>query len=404
MRGKKQSVHLFLWGGVLAVALTLGQTVETVNGVRLIHNGKEGLWGKKPRVHLRLVRTLGDVNAEDENVAFYMPSGIAMDSQGNLYVLDTGNHRIQKFGPEGTYLATIGRQGQGPGEFSYPDSIDIDKADRIWVSDPHNQRIQVLTAEGEEEKTLSFIEERVGHIRCTKSGLVMAGGMRGFLALGPGMKEEPKNVPPLFKILDRDGKVLGEYGEPHDFKHTLLNAAANQVKFAVDEGGAVYLAYLYQNRVEKYSPEGKLLWRADRKLDYSLDLPKDKGKMEAKGGGISVRMPRLNQCANGIAVDGAGRVWVVTLTRQPREEEQVGVAMSVRARGGERQMSMKVQGNTEAETTDMYKLEIFSPDGELLGSLAVNHFVDGISIKGSRLFLWDGLRRAKFFEYAIEER
>jgi sugar lactone lactonase YvrE len=126
--------------------------------------------------------------------------------------------------------------------------------------------------------------------------------------------------------------------------------------------------------------------------------------METKGGGISVRMPRLNQCANGIAVDAAGRVWVVTLSRQAREEEQVGMAMSVISTGGERKMSMKVQGNTEIQKTDMYRLEVFSAEGELLGSLAVDHFVDGITIKGNRLFLWDGLRGAKFYEYRIEKR
>lgn len=403
MRGRKKCLYFFL-GGVVTAGLALSQKVEMVNGVRLIHNDREGLWGKKPKIELRLVRTIGDVNAEDEAIAFHIPSGLALDSQGNMYILDTGNHRIQKFSPEGTYIATLGRQGQGPGEFSFPDSIDIDDADRIWVSDPHNKRIQVLTTEGKEYKTVSFVEERVGNIRCVPSGLVMAGGMGGFLFFRPGMEESEKNLPPLFKILDKTGNILGEYGEPYDFKHLLLNTTGNQVKFAVDREGAVYLAYLYQNRVEKYSPQGKLLWRADRKLDYSLELPKDKGKLEAKGGGISVRMPRLNQCANGIAVDDAGRVWVVTLTRQPREGEQVGVAMSFVSTGGERRMSMKVEGNTEVQKTDMYKLEIFSPEGELLGGLAVDHYVDGIYIKGSRLFLWDGLRGAKFYEYRIEAR
>jgi len=397
---KKKGVSLLL-GVVLAAALTFGQTVEMVKGVRLVHNDKDGLWGKKPRIQLELVRTLGDVNAEDEAVAFYMPSGLSLDSQGNLYILDTGNHRIQKFSPDGVFLATFGRQGQGPGEFSYPDSIDLDASGLIWVSDPNNKRIQVLTPEGKEHKTLSFVKEPVGNIRCLKSGLVMAGG-RGFMAIRPGMEEQEKILPRLFKMLYGEGNVLGEYGEPYDFAHSLLNLMGNQVKFATDEQGCVYLVFLYQNRVEKYSTAGELLWRADRKLDYSLEPPKDRGKMEAKSGQVSVQMPRLNQCANGIAVDETGRVWVVTLTRQAREDEQVGVAMSVMSTGGERKMSMKVQGNTEIQKTDMYRLEVFSPEGELLGSLAVDHFVDGITIKGNRLFLWDGLRGAKFYEYRIE--
>jgi len=399
---RKRGWSCLLFLSLLAGA-ALGQSAETVNGVRFVHNGKEGQWGKKPRVQVELIRTLGDVAAEDETVAFYMPAGIALDSQGNLYILDTGNHRVQKFGPDGRYLASLGRQGQGPGDFSYPDSIDIDGEDMVWVSDPNNQRIQVLTPEGAERKTIGFVKERVGKVRRTPSGLVMAGGGGVFFA-GPGLEEKEQPLPKLFKKLDLDGKVTGEYGEPFNFEHPLLNQMGNQVTFAVDEGGCVYLAYLYQNRLEKYSPEGKLLWRADRKLDYSTDPPKDKGKREASGGGLTIRMPRMNQCAEGIAVDGQGRIWVVTLNRQTREEEQVGVNMSVNMSGGERKMSMKADGNTDLRTTDMYKLEVFSPEGELLGSLPLDHFIDGITIKGDRLFLWDAMRGAKFFEYRIKER
>jgi len=395
LRWSRPLVFLFLALGAL------GQSVETVDGVRLVHNGKEGQWGKKPKVQVELVRTLGDVAAEDESVAFYMPAGMALDSRGNLYILDTGNHRVQKFSPEGRYLASFGRQGQGPGDFSYPDSIDIDGEDMVWVSDPNNQRIQVLTPDGAERKTLSFVKERVGKIRRIKSGLLMAGGGGVFFG-GPEMDEE-KALPKLFKKLDLNGQVAGEYGEPFDFEHPLVNQMGNQVTLAVDENDCVYLAYLYQNRIDKYSPEGKLLWRADRKLDYSTDPPKDKGKREARGGGVTIQMPQMNQCAEGIAVDSAQRIWVITLNRQTREDEQVGVNMSVTMSGGERKMSMKAQGNTDLRTTDMYRLEVFSPEGELLGSLPLDHFVDGIYLKGERLFLWDAMRGAKFYEYRIKD-
>ena len=387
---------------LLAVA-AIGQSVETVNGVRLIHNGKEGKWGKKPRVQVELVRTLGDVAAEDETVAFYMPAGIALDSQGNLYILDTGNHRVQKFGPDGRYLASFGRQGQGPGDFAYPDSIDIDSEDMVWVSDPNNQRIQVFTPAGAVRRTIGFVKERVGKICRTKSGLVMA-GESGILVGGPEMEEKKQQLPKLFKKLDLDGKVSGEYGEPFDFEHPLVNQTGNQVTFAVDENDCVYLAYPYQNRIEKYSAEGKLIWRADRKLDYGTDSPKDKGKREVKGGGVFIQGPRMNQCAEGIAVDPSGRIWVVTLNRQIKEEERVNVNMSVTINNGDRKMSKKAEGNTDLRTTDMYKLEVFSPGGELLGGLPLDHFVDGLYIKGDRLFLWDAMRGAKFYEYRIKEQ
>ncbi|OGD23269.1 MAG: hypothetical protein A2Y69_12760 [Candidatus Aminicenantes bacterium RBG_13_59_9] len=111
----------------------------------------------------------------------------------------------------------------------------------------------------------------------------------------------------------------------------------------------------------------------------------------------------MNKCAEGIAVDSSGRIWVVTLKRQIKEEERVNVNMSVTMSSGERKMSQKAEGNTDVRTTDMYKLEVFGPEGELLGSLPLDHFVDGIYIKGDRLFLWDAMRGAKFYEYRIKE-
>ncbi|MCK7515021.1 MAG: hypothetical protein MZV70_70770 [Desulfobacterales bacterium] len=101
----------------LAASLAAGQKTETVNGARLVHNSGPGAWGKAPKAALEPVRTLGDVDTADENLAFFMPSAIAVDGAGNFYVLDTGNHRVQKFGPDAKYLATYGRHGQGPGEF-----------------------------------------------------------------------------------------------------------------------------------------------------------------------------------------------------------------------------------------------------------------------------------------------
>ncbi len=48
----------------------------------------------------------------------YQPGGIRMDAEGRFYVMDGGNHRIAVFGPTGEYERSMGREGQGPGEFS----------------------------------------------------------------------------------------------------------------------------------------------------------------------------------------------------------------------------------------------------------------------------------------------
>jgi hypothetical protein len=69
---------------------------------------------------------------------------------------------------------------------------------------------------------------------------------------------------------------------------------------------------------------------------------------------------------------------------------------------GERTIGYKVQGNTDVQKTDAYKLEIFDPEGVLLGEIPADIFVDGIFIYGDRLFLLDKLRGTKFYEYKIK--
>lgn len=79
-----------------AFSICFAQKVETIDGVSVVHNGKTGKWGKNSKVSLELVRTIGTIEAENDNFLFYMPADIALDSKGNMYILDSGNHRVQK--------------------------------------------------------------------------------------------------------------------------------------------------------------------------------------------------------------------------------------------------------------------------------------------------------------------
>jgi len=67
-----------------------------------------------------------------------------------MYVMDAGNSRIQKFDPKGEYVQTIGKKGQGPGEFDSMYGFYIDKEDQIYVSS--GTKIQKFNAEGVFEK------------------------------------------------------------------------------------------------------------------------------------------------------------------------------------------------------------------------------------------------------------
>ncbi len=85
-------------------------------------------------------------NAQSDSGAapgdFWGPRGVAVDSQGNVYVTDTGNKRVHKFSPEGEFLQMWGGGGIVPGSFEEPVGIDLDSQDNIYVADTWNQRVQ----------------------------------------------------------------------------------------------------------------------------------------------------------------------------------------------------------------------------------------------------------------------
>src|SRR6476469_1841934 len=79
------------------------------------------------------------------NSQFIIPSGIAVDSSDNVYVVDAGNNRIQKFTNNGTFITTWGSYGTGNGQFNSAIDMDVDSSDNVYVVDAGNNRIQKFT-------------------------------------------------------------------------------------------------------------------------------------------------------------------------------------------------------------------------------------------------------------------
>lgn len=77
------------------------------------------------------------------------PTGIAFDPVASrLYVVDTGNHRINVYAADGSLLKTIGQRGSGDGEFNFPTMIWRGAGGRLLVTDSLNFRTQIFDADG----------------------------------------------------------------------------------------------------------------------------------------------------------------------------------------------------------------------------------------------------------------
>ena len=88
-----------------------------------------------------------------------------------------------------------------------------------------------------------------------------------------------KSLPKLIRLLDLQLKIKNEFGDVFDYEEIITNQFGNSSQVEVDKDDNIYLEFHYQNRIEKYSPDGKLLWRAERPLNFSTELI-EKGKIE----------------------------------------------------------------------------------------------------------------------------
>ena len=85
---------------------------------------------------------------------FFYPEGIAVASDGSVYVADHNNHRIQKFTPGGVFVSKWGTFGAGDGEFKEPWGVALAPDGSVYVVDMANNRIQKFASASDEVPTV----------------------------------------------------------------------------------------------------------------------------------------------------------------------------------------------------------------------------------------------------------
>ncbi len=181
------------------------------NGIRSIKNPEEPLYGE---ISLELEEDLIIGREDDENYMFYDLISIAVDAEDNTFVLDRGNTRIQKYDGNGNYLQTIGRKGQGPGEFldlRYMSHINLDDQGNICVKE--GRRLHIFDKNAN-FKNVIHVSAHLGFpFGITKDGNIQTQSMSGtreemstdiVLLNSEGMKIKtiasyPYHLPPLIR-------------------------------------------------------------------------------------------------------------------------------------------------------------------------------------------------------------
>ena len=95
---------------------------------------------------------------------FNMPWGIAVDDEGDVYVADWRNDRIQKFSADGTLAVHVWHVRQcDNGQFNRPTGVAVDMHGDIYVADWGNNRVQLFNPEGRYVKNSSAMRRSPRH-------------------------------------------------------------------------------------------------------------------------------------------------------------------------------------------------------------------------------------------------
>jgi tripartite motif-containing protein 71 len=205
---------------------------------------------------------------------FEYPFDVAVDSSGHIYVLDSGNARIQKFDNSGTFLSEWGAIGNGDGQFSSPFSLAIDAADDVYVVESGNYRVQKFDNSGSFLRMWGWgVDDGTDEFQiCT--GSCQSGGSgagAGQFNYPYGVAVDPKGN--VF-VVDNGNQRVQVFGSDGDYLTKWGSAGSNEGQFtapfrvAIDAWGNVYVVDTNNHRLQKY---------AVRWLDFFLGEPEAPG-------------------------------------------------------------------------------------------------------------------------------
>lgn len=130
----------------------VGLAVDNENRLLYVVDEQQDLVFVYDADSLKLLRHIGVAGKKHTSIVpgeFGGASNVAVDNDGDVYVTDTMNNRVEIFDADGNFISTFGKAGDGPGFFGRPKGIAVDCDGHIWVADQYQDRVEVFNREGQ---------------------------------------------------------------------------------------------------------------------------------------------------------------------------------------------------------------------------------------------------------------
>jgi hypothetical protein len=232
---------------------------------------------------------------------------MAVDDEGRIYVLDWKEIHVKVFDRNGTYIRTIGKKGQGPGEFTLPLSVSITRQNELVVND-YRSPLVVFSLEGEFKKNIQIAKLGLSRIDIDSEGNIV----------GRVIVREEENPRYELKKFDSELNYLHSLGFSPlpSASRDGFNPFMGVILFHVDNNDQVVCGYPESYEIKIFDKKGNL--KRKIKKDYDpVEITEEEIKevTESMPPEQKLSIPKYHPAYRLFTTDDEGRIFVQTLER-----------------------------------------------------------------------------------------
>jgi DNA-binding beta-propeller fold protein YncE len=177
-----------------------------------------------------------------DSLLLTQPTGLAFNPKtGEIWVVETGKHRLSLFSSEGEKIRSIGERGTEPGAFNFPTFIWIDSEGRVYVVDSMNFRVQIFDSKGRFLSTFGEAGDATGYMARPKG---IAVDSRGHIYVADALFH-------VVQIFDHEGNFLSSFGAQGQGQGEFWMPSG----IFIDPADHIYVADTYNARVQVFQLE-----------------------------------------------------------------------------------------------------------------------------------------------------
>jgi len=320
--------------------ITWGGTIKEVDGVTIVMNPRVPMLGESA-FSIEETLSIGSKDGGRE-YTFAEIADLGVDEEGNIYVLDSRDALIKVFNNVGSYIRTIGRRGQGPGEMQRPTNLAMAPANQILVNDRGARVLQVFGRDGKYHRSISLARSSTSFFSRPK-----VDSQNNIVARSTFFKEDGKASFVLAKY-DAD---MNELFRVFTYEYLVLPNTRNVYPpdcfWAISNRDSLIWGYSNKYELLVLDKNGRIMRKIIQDYEPLEITTKEKEEWARFAFGdqgvpsnIKVNWPDHHNAFNYLEVDDSGKIFVQTYKK--------------------------------AENTGAYYYDVFDPEGRYLAQVPLN--------------------------------